>query len=55
MSTTTYEVQIFISYTFISGGGAGLTTPISTPIDTEFRRLCELGIFGIDVIKICRF
>ena len=46
ISTTTYEVQKFISYIclqdFLGGGGrAGLTSPTPSPIDTEFRRLCE--------------
>ena len=55
ISTTTYEVQKFISYTCLQCGGAGLTTPTPTPIDTEFWRQCEQGIFGINVIKICSF
>ena len=38
ISTTTYELQTSIFYTYLQGGGAGLTTP-PTPIDTEFRRL----------------
>ena len=37
------------------GGGGGLTTPTPTPIDTEFRRLCELGMFLINVMKFCSF
>ena len=40
ISTTAHEVQTFISYTCLQGGG-GLATPIPTPIDTEFRSLCE--------------
>ena len=34
--------------------GGGFTTPTPTPIDIEFRRLCESGIFGINVIKISK-
>ena len=35
--------------------GWGLATPTPTPIDTEFRRLFELGIFGINVMKSVAF
>ena len=34
----------------VGEGGAELTTPTPTPIDTEFRRLCELCIFEINVL-----
>ena len=43
--------------TRLQGWGGGQVSPLPTPtlVDTEFRRLCELGIFGINVIKICNF
>ena len=49
--------HLFLTHVYKGGGGrgAGLITPIPNPIDTELRRLCELGIFGIYVIKICGF
>ena len=38
--------HLCLAHIYRGGGGGGLTTPTPTPIDTEFRRLCELGIFG---------
>ena len=47
--------HLFLAHVYKGAGGgvAGLITPTPNPIDTEFRRLCESGIFGINVIKIC--
>ena len=44
-STNIYFLHMFTRF------GWGLTIPTPTPIDTEFRRLYELGIFGIKNFK----
>ena len=52
LASTTYEVQTFTFYTCSKGWGGGQDSPHPplSPIDTEFRHLCELGIFGINEI-----
>ena len=50
-STNIYFLHMFTRF----GGGAGLTIPTPTPIDTEFRRPYELGILELSWLKFVAF